>query len=90
MSIEGIGVSNLALTSKFVCVCVLGSRRWAQDLYWFGQNVPTSSPRWLALLTPLLINARIRGYKWTRERGEAPKYLMVEEVELIKGYRVES
>jgi hypothetical protein len=31
-----------------------------------------------------LINARIRGYKRERERerGEAPKYLVVEEVEL--------
>jgi hypothetical protein len=60
-----VGASNLALTSKFI-VCVLGSRRcarWAQDLYWFGQNVPTSSHRWLALPGPLMIKARSRGYK---------------------------
>jgi hypothetical protein len=26
-----------------------------QDSYWFGQNVPTSKHRWLALQTPLMI-----------------------------------
>jgi hypothetical protein len=51
-------------------------------LYWFGQNVPTSSLRRLALPTPLLTNARSRGYKQAREGGEAPKYLVVGEVEL--------
>jgi hypothetical protein len=58
----------------------------AQDLYCFGQNVPISNHRWLALPTPLMINARRRGYKRAREGGEAPKYL-------IRGggdYRVES
>jgi hypothetical protein len=70
-----VGVSNLALTSKFN-VCVSGSRgcaRWAQDLYWFRKNVPTSSHQWLALPAPLMIKTRSRGYKWGREGGEAPK-----------------
>jgi hypothetical protein len=52
-----IGVSYLSLTSKFI-VCVSGSRgcaRMPQDSYWFGQNVPTSKHRWLALQTPLMI-----------------------------------
>jgi hypothetical protein len=38
-----VGVSNLAPTSKLI-MHVLGFERyvwWAQDLYWFGQNVPT-------------------------------------------------
>jgi hypothetical protein len=42
-----VGVSYLAPTNKFI-VCVLGSRgcaRRAQDLYWFGQNVPTFNHR---------------------------------------------
>jgi hypothetical protein len=42
---RGVGVLNLALTSKFI-VRISGSKwcaRWVQDLYWFGQNVPTSS-----------------------------------------------
>jgi hypothetical protein len=34
-----------------------------QGLYWFGQNVPTSSLWRLALPTPLLLNARSMGYK---------------------------
>jgi hypothetical protein len=79
-----VGVSNLALASKFI-VRVLGSRRcawWAQDLYWFGQNVPTSSHRRLALRGPLMIKARSRGYKLAREGGEAPKSLIVMEAEL--------
>jgi hypothetical protein len=83
-----IGVSNLSPTSKFI-VHVLGSRRcawWAQDLYWFGQNVPTSSHQRLALPTPLMIKARSRGYKHTREGGEAPKSL----IRGGRGYRVES
>jgi hypothetical protein len=60
-----ISVSNLALTSKFI-VRVPGSGGWtwwAQDLYWFGQNVPTSSYRRFALPTPLMIKAHSRGYK---------------------------
>jgi hypothetical protein len=56
--------------------------QWAQDLYWFGQNVPTSSLWLLALSTPLLINACSRGYKQVRDGEEAPKSLVVEEVEL--------
>jgi hypothetical protein len=53
-----------------------------QDLYWFEKNVPTYSHRWLALPTPLMTKARIRGYKRAREGGEAPKSLIVVEVEL--------
>jgi hypothetical protein len=48
-------------------VCVLSSGRcvwWTQDLYWFGQNISTSSLRRLALSTPLLLNAHNRDYKW--------------------------
>jgi hypothetical protein len=48
---------------------------WAQDLYWFGQNVPTSSLWRLALPTPLLLKDRSRGYKRAREGG-APRSLM--------------
>jgi hypothetical protein len=56
--------------------------RWTQDLYSFTKNVPTSSFRWLALLAPLMINARSSDYKRAREGGEAHKSLVVEEVEL--------
>jgi hypothetical protein len=77
------GVSNLALTSKFI-VRVPGSgrcARWTQDLYWFGQNVPTSSHKRLTLPTPLMIKARSRGYKRAREReGTLPCLLFVVEV----------
>jgi hypothetical protein len=72
-------------SDKYICVCIPGFRRcarWAQDLYWFRQNVPTSSLWRLALPPPLLINACIRGYKRAREGGEAPMSLVVEEVEL--------
>jgi hypothetical protein len=83
-----VGVFNLAPTSKLV-VHVPGSRRcvrWTQNLYWFGQKVPTFSHRRLALPAPLMIKARSRGYKRAREGGEAPK-------SLIRGggsYKVES
>jgi hypothetical protein len=69
--ITSVGVLYLAPTSKFI-VCVLSSRgcaRRAQDLYWFGQNVPTSSHRWLALPAPLIIKCVV----WvtsSREREE--------------------
>jgi hypothetical protein len=66
-------------------VHVPGSERcaqWAQDLYWLGKNVPTSNLWWLVLSAPLLINAHSRGYKRAREGGEAPKSLVVDEVEL--------
>jgi hypothetical protein len=65
-----VGVSNLAPTSKFI-VRVPGSggcARWAQDLNWFGQNVPTSSHRRLALPAPLMIETHSRGYKRARGR----------------------
>jgi hypothetical protein len=62
--------------------------RWAQDLYWFMQNVSTSSHLRLALPTPLMIKARNRGYKQEGERegGEALKSLIRGE----GGYKVES
>jgi hypothetical protein len=66
-----VGVLNLAPTSKF-SLRVPGSEWcvwWAQDLYWFGQNVPTSHHRRLALPIPLMIKARSRGYKQVREGG---------------------
>jgi hypothetical protein len=66
----GVGVSNLAPTSKFI-VRILGyggCARWAQDLYWFGQNVPTSSHQRLVIPVPLMIKACGRGYK-QGERG---------------------
>jgi hypothetical protein len=49
---------------------------WAQDLYWFGEDVPTSSHRQLALPAPLMIKARSGGYKQAREGGEASKSLV--------------
>jgi hypothetical protein len=79
-----VSVSNLALTSKFI-VRVLGlgaCARWAQDLYWFRQNVPTSNHQRLALPAPLMVKTRSRGYKWAREGGEDTKSLIVVEVEL--------
>jgi hypothetical protein len=68
--------------SKFV-VLVMGSRQcawWVQDLYWFVHNVPTSSHRRLVLPAPLMIKACSRGYKQSREGGEAPKSLIMVEV----------
>jgi hypothetical protein len=82
-----VGVSNLALTSKFI-MRVPGSERrarCAQDLYWFGQNVLTSNHRWLALPTPFMIKSRSRGYRQAREGGEAPKSL----IRRRGGYKVE-
>jgi hypothetical protein len=67
-------VSNLTPTSKFIAH-VPGSggcAQWAQDLFWFRQDVPTSSHRWLALPTPLMIKTHSRGYKREREGGDAP------------------
>jgi hypothetical protein len=52
-----VSVSYLTPTSKFI-VRVPGSggcARRAQGLYWFRQNVPTFSHRWLVLPTPLMI-----------------------------------
>jgi hypothetical protein len=77
-ALPSFSVSNLASTSKFV-VRVLGFKRcawWAQDLYWFRHNVPTSSHWWLVLPTPLMIKAHSRGYKRAIEGGEAPKALI--------------
>jgi hypothetical protein len=74
----------IALTSKFIVHISSSGRcaRWAQDLYWFRQNVPTSSHRRLALPSPLMIKAHSRGYKRAREGREAPKSLIMVEVEL--------
>jgi hypothetical protein len=68
---------------------ILGFRRcarWLQDLYWFRQNVPTSSHWRLALPALLMIKARSRGYKQAREGGEAPNSLIYGG----GGYKVES
>jgi hypothetical protein len=65
-----VGYSTLASISKFI-VHIPGSGHcaWcAQDLYWFEQNVPTSTRRWLALPAPLMIKNCSRGYK-QGERG---------------------
>jgi hypothetical protein len=56
--------------------------RWTQDLYWFEQNVPTYSIQRFGLPVALLINACNRGYKRTREGGEALKSLVMEVVTL--------
>jgi hypothetical protein len=66
-----VGVSYLAPTSKFI-VRVPGSKgcaraRRVQDLYWIGQNVPTSSHRWLVLSAPLMIKLVV-GVTSSRER----------------------
>ena len=53
--------------SKFLILHVWP--RWCakrtQGLYWFGQNVPTSSL--LLLLVLLALKVCSRGYKWPRE-----------------------
>jgi hypothetical protein len=71
---------NSAPTSKFLCACprLRMVCSVAQGLCWFGQNVPTSSLRWLTLPTPLLLDARSRGSKRPGEGGRAPMYLMRE------------
>jgi hypothetical protein len=54
-------------------VCLLGygwCARRAQDLYWFGQNVPTSSLCQLTLLALLLLDDRSRSYKRVTSGGE--------------------
>jgi hypothetical protein len=56
-------------------VHVPSSEGWAQNLYWFGQNIPTSSHRWLTLPASLIIKTRSRGYKCGREGEEAPRSL---------------
>jgi hypothetical protein len=79
-----VDISNLAPISKFI-VRVSGSGwcvRWAQDLYWFRQNLHTSSHRWLGLPAPLMIKTCSRGYRRVREGGEAPKSLFGVGVEL--------
>jgi hypothetical protein len=58
----------------------------AQDLYWFGKNVPTSNHWRLALPAPLMIKARSRGYKPATEGAKAPKSLILGG----DGYKVES
>jgi hypothetical protein len=68
---SSVGVSYLAPTSKLI-MCVPGSKgcvRRTQDLYWFGQNVPTSSHRWLALPAPLMIKFVV-GVTSSRKREE--------------------
>jgi hypothetical protein len=70
-------------------VCVPGSircARRAQYLYWFEENVPKSSHRWLVLPASLMIKARNMGYMQAREGGEAPRSL----IRGGGGYKVES
>jgi hypothetical protein len=78
------GVLNLAPTNKFIMRILVsrGCGRWAQDLYWFEQNVSTSRNRRLALPAPLMIKTRSRGFKRARKGGEAPTSLIGVEVEL--------
>jgi hypothetical protein len=67
-----------ARTSKFVCMCS-GSEwcaQWVHDLYWFGQNVPTSSLPWLAVLT-LCCPMLVVGVTSQQEREELPSLLCV-------------
>jgi hypothetical protein len=50
-----VAVSYLAPTSKFI-VRISGSERRGHTIYTgSGQNVPTFSHRWLALIAPLMI-----------------------------------
>jgi hypothetical protein len=86
---SNVGVPNLATTSKFIVRIPEGCAKWAQDLYWFGKNVRTSSLQWLALPAPLMIKTHSRGDKWGREVGEALKSIFWVEVEL-RSYEVES
>jgi hypothetical protein len=50
--------------------------RWAQGLYWFGQNIPTSSLRWLMLSTPCY-SKLIVGVTSGRDKEEIPSLLCV-------------
>jgi hypothetical protein len=50
------------------------------------ENVPTSSHRCLALPAQLMTRTRSRGYKWVRDKREAPKSL----IRGVVGYKVES
>jgi hypothetical protein len=82
--------TTLRQVNFYVCVPGFGwCTRWAQGLYWFEQNILTSSHRWLELPTSFLIHTHIRGYKRAREGGEAPKSLCGGEGR-ARGYKVES
>jgi hypothetical protein len=69
---HGCRCFELAPTSKFVYAC-FGSgwcAQWAQDLYWFVLNIPTSSLRWHALPTP----THCKGYNGQEmERSQVSK-----------------
>jgi hypothetical protein len=65
----GVGVSYLALITKFIVRITSSRGRRAQDLYWFRQSVPTSSHQWLALPTPLMIKLVV-GVTSSGEREE--------------------
>jgi hypothetical protein len=72
-------------------LCVLGSGgcAWrAQDLYWFGYNVPTSSHWWFALLTLLMIKLLI-GITSRREREERLLDLLSRKEVEIRSCKVE-
>ena len=62
---------ELPPTSKFLILHVWPGwcAKRTQGLYWFGQNVPTSSS--LLLLMLLALKVCSRGYKWSRE-GHVP------------------
>jgi hypothetical protein len=49
---------------------------WVHDLYWFEQNVPTSSLPWLAVLT-LCCPMLVVGVTSQREREELPSLLCI-------------
>lgn len=83
--IRYVGVSNLALTIKFI-TRIPGSRGLRGALYWLEQNVLTSSHRRLTLPVPMMIKTRSRVYKRAREGVEAPRSL----IRGGGGYNVES
>jgi hypothetical protein len=77
--IQSVSMFQPTLRQVNLFVRVFGSgwcARSLQGLYWFVQNIPMSSLWRLALSTPLLLNARSRGYKRAREGRRAPKSLM--------------
>jgi hypothetical protein len=68
-----LGISYLVPTSKII-VHISGSRGCTQralGLYWFGQDIPTSSHWWHALPVPLMIKLII-GVTNGRERERVP------------------
>jgi hypothetical protein len=64
---------ELAPTSKLICMHSGSGRcaQWAQNLYWFGQNDPTSS-LWRLVLPAPCCSMLVVGVTSERERGEFP------------------